>query len=464
MKKKMALLLGSVGLLFGLTATGVCVNAQAATVNWDNVTKTKLGWYYTTNVAVTQNSHQVSFYVDTGTNPAWYNIPTHNYDLTVGNHHYSVHYEQSGSTVTFSAMNTDTWKDLGTVGSGTLTTKNGLGVLIGSISYQALGLAAEQTVPVSLGNSELGSEAVQGVFDDQTTGTTTGSSTETDSTATSSSSSTETSSAATSSSSSTATSSATSSSSSSTATSSSSSATKSSSTTSDPAKQAVDGAASDVASSSSSQANNNNVNGSLGITIDGDMSDWADKDKQAMTSKGDNDNVKNVALLTDDQAIYAYVGMHPKLAGGYTNFMPSGYTIDIGGKTYYITFNNGTTVNLAVGQKQAVTMNIYGDNQSTNLTGMAYVTRSKITQKNGNDSDYDGTAYSVEFKVPFDKLTGVSKTSGQTITLANQNLWTGSVQSSGGSTGPVVLASVGFVIAIGSVIGVVGLKPKKWSH
>lgn len=210
------------------------------------------------------------------------------------------------------------------------------------------------------------------------------------------------------------------------------------------------------------QGNNNNESGDLGISIDGKFDDWSDKDKHPMKIKGDNDNIKYVSLLTDSKNIYMYVSMNPKLSGGYTNFQPSGYTLSVGGKVFYVSFNNNQTVNLSLNESKSVPTNVYGaDGSNKNLNDLTYVNRQSINQKLGDGSSVKGTSYRFEAKIPFKDLHNVSNTEGQNIKLENANLWTGSVQASGGSTGPILLASAGFVIALGSVI--LNLKKRRLS-
>lgn len=212
-------------------------------------------------------------------------------------------------------------------------------------------------------------------------------------------------------------------------------------------------------------ANDNNQAGDLGINIDGKFNDWTDKDKHPMKISGDNDNIKNVSFLTDSNNIYLYISMEPKLVGGYTDFQPSGYNLTVGGKIFYVSFNNNQTVNLNVGDSKAVSMNIYGaDGSNKNLSNSVYVNRQNITQnryEQGKPRPTKGTSYRFEAKIPFKDLNGISNTTGQNIKLENSTLWTGSVESSGGSTGPVLLASTGFVIALGSVVGLPILKKRR---
>lgn len=194
------------------------------------------------------------------------------------------------------------------------------------------------------------------------------------------------------------------------------------------------------------------VDGALNIKIDGEFSDWSNIEKSPMVINGDNDNIKYASLVADDQNIYFYVMMHPVLSGGYTSFQPSGYDLTVGGKEFWISFNNNQTVNLDVGQKQSVPMNIYSsEGGSVDLSGQAVVSKQEIDQKMGDGSHVKGTGYVFECAVPFKDIKGASSTSGQVITLKNSNLWSGELTTTGGSTGPILLAGTGVVIAGWSV-------------
>lgn len=211
---------------------------------------------------------------------------------------------------------------------------------------------------------------------------------------------------------------------------------------------------------------NNNESGDLGITIDGNFDDWADKTKQPMISGNDHDNIKYASLLTDSKNIYFYVLMNPVLEGGYTHFQPTGYHLYVGGRIFDIDFNYKNPVNLNIGEVKAVDTEIwdrtnYIDQHLNNLT---YVSKQKINQNIGvanSTKTVKGVGYVFETKIPFKDLNGISNTSGQNITLANESLWDGMLHVTGGSTGPVVLASTGFVIAIAAVLKYSGFSFKK---
>lgn len=210
-------------------------------------------------------------------------------------------------------------------------------------------------------------------------------------------------------------------------------------------------------------AENNNISGDMNISIDGAFSDWDSITKSTMTSDGDNDNDKQVAMVTDKKNVYFYVAMTPKLQGGYTDFQASGYKLKMGGHTYDISLNNHGSVYLNVGEQKVVPVDIWDAATNTDATVQdgGGVSRQNITQKNGDESDYAGTGYVWEVKIPFDKLDGITKTENQTITLENSNLWSGEVMTTSGSTGPVVLAGVGFAIAILAVVSVTGTRKIK---
>lgn len=216
---------------------------------------------------------------------------------------------------------------------------------------------------------------------------------------------------------------------------------------------------------------NNNESGDLGITIDGNFDDWADKTKQPMKENGDNFNIKYASLLTDSNNIYIYILMHPVGSGGgyetgYYKLQPSGYKLKVGSKIFDLTINPNYAKdvdNLKIGQKIAVPIDIWSgaDNYNLVLNNLVYVSRQYVDQKMGDGTPIKGSGFVFEAKIPFKDLKGVSNTSGQTITLANGNLWDGELHVTGGSTGPVVLASTGFVIAIAAVLKYSGFSFKK---
>ena len=223
----------------------------------------------------------------------------------------------------------------------------------------------------------------------------------------------------------------------------------------------------------------NNQDGDLGITIDGNFDDWADKSKQRMIKGSNNDdfNIKYAPLLTDSKNIYFYILMHPVGSGGgydtgYYQIQPSGYKLKVGPKVFDLTINPSDNPNrkdidhLKIGQKMPVSLDIWSASDSYNqvLDGLVYVKRQYIDQKMGDGTPIKGSGYVVEAKIPFKNLKGISNTSGQTIKLANGNLWDGDVEAAGGSTGPVILASSGFLIALGAVLKYSGFSFKKRRH
>ncbi|MFC5188799.1 Firmicu-CTERM sorting domain-containing protein [Pediococcus cellicola] len=237
------------------------------------------------------------------------------------------------------------------------------------------------------------------------------------------------------------------------------SASSTSSSTSDPVKQAITG--SDKTTTDSGLAENNNVNGNLNIKIDGNFDDWKDITKSDMKINGDDDNIKPAALVANDKNVYFYVSMEPKLAGGYNTFQGNGYELNVGGHTYYVTLNDHHDLSLAVGETKLVDVGIYSaENGNKTVTNGCAVTRRNLTQKNGDGSDYAGTSYVWEVAVPFKDLGNISNTADQDITLSDSELWSGKLTSTSGSTGPVVLAGIGFLFALVSVLKFSGIDKK----
>ncbi|KRL00990.1 hypothetical protein FC81_GL001592 [Liquorilactobacillus capillatus DSM 19910] len=398
--------------------------------DWEQVNKTPVGYYHMGNWALAVSNDSVWLYVDNGGN-ADMSIPMQNYTLKVADKAYNLEFASSGSQITVTARNmSDNWRSMGEVGTGIIS-KNGskqTGEFTLALGKLGLNTTKAKDAEVTLTNSSLGSQ------------TATATDIQSSSTAASSSSASST-----------------------TSSSSSSSATSSSSTSSSNNTSATSETAG-AQSSSSAQANPNNQSNNLGIAIDGQFNDWTDKPQSPMKIVGDDDNIKNVSLLADGKNVYFYIEMHPVLSGGYVNFQPAGYKLKVGNVVYDIDFNHNTTVNLNDGETKMVTLGIYNahDNWYTTLNNQVAVTRKKISQKMGDGSTVTGEAYVFECAVPFSALKGSSNMSGQTITLANRNLWTGEVNAAGGSTQPLILAGIGLTIALFAVYKFSGIKSNSW--
>ncbi|WP_461216056.1 Firmicu-CTERM sorting domain-containing protein [Lacticaseibacillus sp. GG6-2] len=171
-----------------------------------------------------------------------------------------------------------------------------------------------------------------------------------------------------------------------------------------------------------------------GIAIDGDFGDW----KSVPITKVAGDNVYNsryMAMVTDGNDVDIYVKMQPNEAiPGYGD-----YDFDFGGKHVYVWSHDIPSQLTTDGKAEAVTLN-GGSNYDQSTYGAVatgYVRRFSCAQ-----GSYDV----MEFKLSLAKLH-LSTTTSQTITMSNPNVGNGAVTAAGGSTGPVVLASVGVLIA-----------------
>lgn len=443
--KTLTLLISTIGLFLCFGIVGHA-DTSTASVNWDDVTKTQVGYWNMNNVALTTDETGVNVYVDSGnTNQA---LPTSNYVLTLNGQPYLMTLKVNGSQVVVTAQAASgSWPELGTVGTGTLTTIGMIQTLTFRVNFAQLDSATAKG-DVTLTNSSLGSQVTSAaIVTNPAASILDGSGVTSAPEPIASSNPSDISKA---------------SDTSSVSDNANSSADASSSTAPSASSSSDSSAANTTSSSSALSPSDNNQAGNLGITIDGNFDDWADKTKHAMQISGDDDNIKYASLLTDQNNIYFYILMSPKLSGGYTNFQPDGYQLKVGGKMFYLSFNNHSTVKLEMDHKQSVPLNIYSsDGVNNNLIGQAYVARQTLDQKMGDGTTVKGSSYIMECAVPFSSLGGISSTSGQTITLANPTLWDGTIEASGGSTGPIVLASAGFVIAIAGAIKLSGFKFKR---
>ncbi|WP_051006438.1 Firmicu-CTERM sorting domain-containing protein [Liquorilactobacillus vini] len=389
--------------------------------DWSGITKDTFGYYYTGNWAMVNNNTEIDVYLDNGDNGS-INLSLSNYTLKIGNQTYNLFMSQNGTDLTVSAQDeNDNWKTITDVGVGKLIKSGNEQKMEFNVSLAKLNQSTPVTSTITLSNSNLGSQTVTAI----------NSSTISNSSSASSASSSNT-------------------------------TTSSSSFVSDNSSSQSTQANSSSTASSSDSVTNTNTSGNFKIVIDGQFNDWSGITKSNMVSGNDNDNIKKAALIADDQNIYFYIAMEPVLEGGYTQLQPSGYTLTVGGISYSLDFNHNSSVSLNDGETKMISLGIYDSKTGSYVTlnGQAAVTKEKITQSLGDGSTIEGWADVVECAVPFSDLKGVSNTSGQIITLENTNLWTGKLETSGGTTHPVVLAGLGLGTAL---FGLWKLKKRKYN-
>lgn len=183
------------------------------------------------------------------------------------------------------------------------------------------------------------------------------------------------------------------------------------------------------------------------IVIDGQFDDWSKIPKTQIRVNTDDFNVKDGAMVQYDGNLYIYINMSPNRGTGYNALQPAGYDLTIGNKTYNLNVENsdGTkyTPLTTRGETRAITMGIWDGKQNkwTLIPAEAKGEASRIATDTGGYSDV------FEMKIPL-KDFDISGDDGQTITLQNRNLGTQTITVTGGSTGPVLLASTGFGLAL----------------
>jgi uncharacterized protein (TIGR04145 family) len=186
-------------------------------------------------------------------------------------------------------------------------------------------------------------------------------------------------------------------------------------------------------------------NSRYGITIDGNFNDWHDISKTEIKENGDDYNIKQGALVADDDDIYIYINMSPKHGNGYSTLQPAGYVLKVGKKVYYLTLKD---TSVATNATKAISVDAWeSDSTGGNVSGQLSTAQGAVHRYKTTN----GTNDVAEVKIPLSTLK-VANTSNQSISLTNANLGTQTLTATGGSTGPVVLASVGFILAIGGVL------------
>lgn len=402
------------------TSDSQTTTATTSSVDWTTIDKTEVGKGGATGtIGVYNDGTNLDFYVNTGNIAS--NMPSV-YELVVGGKEYTLNLKSNSVGTTSVTIDGDYL--VGTVqdaGSATITDNGTSKTLTGSIPLSKLALTDDSDEIVTLSSPNLGSQQATTSIITDYAGTVLTGSDGSDNTTTKA---------------------------------------DTGSGSSDPTNEALTGDGSD-ASSNSSQANNNNVDEDTGITADGDFSDWDDNAFQPMESGNDTDNIKYVALAADNDHVSFAIKMHPHWEDGYNTFQPDGYTLNIEGKDYTITLNNHQSVNLAVGEGEPVSINISQGTDSKDVANACYVKNVTIDEYDGAGNEVDGNGYEWEVTIPTKDFDGVSDVSGQTITLKNTNLFSGTVTATGASTAPVLLAGTGFAIAGLSVYKLSRNKRKK---
>jgi uncharacterized protein (TIGR04145 family) len=218
-----------------------------------------------------------------------------------------------------------------------------------------------------------------------------------------------------------------------------------------------------------------NTTGAVTIKIDGDFSDWSDLPKTVVSSWNPPESDENAtrtaykheSLVADANNIYLYVRMTE--AGGNNTMVAASYLLTVGTNTYRFQLANlagenvsFTKTSLAVGQTQEYKLRAQlASGTSSTLTSSdavmqdsnvkAFVTRTA----NVASDNPDGYTDEMELCIPFSALGITGTNTGQVITERNDSIGNQTLSTSGGSTGPVVLAGIGFGVAI---LGVVGVK------
>ncbi|KRO00088.1 Firmicu-CTERM sorting domain-containing protein [Companilactobacillus kimchiensis] len=177
------------------------------------------------------------------------------------------------------------------------------------------------------------------------------------------------------------------------------------------------------------------------IKIDGKFSDWDDTHKTDIGYDWDK-IIKQGVLLADDKNMYMYINMS-KNNNGDAPLQENTYKFTIANKEYNVDFRS------VAGMKNNETKNVRVDVWGPTYNGAVKSADAKVhrTIKNGHIHDI------LETRIPFAGIKAPVAAS-QDITMYATNLGPQKLKVTGGSTGPVVLAIIGFAIALFAVIKV----------
>ncbi|MFT8949789.1 MAG: Firmicu-CTERM sorting domain-containing protein, partial [Liquorilactobacillus hordei] len=405
--KKVLLILSFVFALFFFSNLSVYADSTSTTNikidgsfdDWNNVAKTKVGSGSYYNEAAVVEGNTVYVYVDTKDYP-WGYIPTWGgYTINVGGNSYYANF--SGGSSNFTTTGSSNSANFGTVGTGVEVQENQGQTKMFEFSYSLskMGISDLSNQVVTVSNLSMGTQAVKA----ENIGTSTSSD-------------------------------------------------SSSSSSSSNSSSGASSSTSSSSSSSSSESKNSTGEytvGNYNIVIDGSFSDWKDITKTDIYFNYDLYNIKEGAMVSDGTYLYIYIRMDYTVTNdAYNHLQASGYVLTVGGTKYDLTI-----VNPGTGTPVTNNLKNVGDTQKVGIDLW-----NGAKQKNTIPSDVEGMAAkvygdknaptdAVELKIPLSDLT-TSSQSGQIITLKNANLGDQTLTISGGSTGPIILAVIGLIIAV----------------
>lgn len=187
------------------------------------------------------------------------------------------------------------------------------------------------------------------------------------------------------------------------------------------------------------------ANNKFGITIDGNFDDWKDKPKMDIRNPGIPEPMRQESLLADGDYIYYYVTMS-KTGLDNTQMNLNDYEITVGNDTSVIYIKRAWDIPVG-GQKKVMLQNsTKGDKDMTHSPAIIRSIKNK-----------NGYYYAMECKIPFSDL-GLKPTQTENISMKVPPLGRKVITTQGGSTGPIILAIIGLVIAALSVFNFPKLK------
>jgi len=171
------------------------------------------------------------------------------------------------------------------------------------------------------------------------------------------------------------------------------------------------------------------------ITIDGKFKDWRDKPKVDFKNPWDSDPVKEASLLTDGSYVYYYVTMSKTGKGNYP-MQVNDYELTVGNRTHVMYIKNASNLPKNGNRKVLLQDTSLGDYNMVNSPAIVH------TYVRGHN-----VYASMECKIPAADLHA-SPTDLHDISMKTPLLGNKVIKAKGASTGPVVLASIGFGIAV----------------
>ncbi|WP_261806695.1 Firmicu-CTERM sorting domain-containing protein [Lapidilactobacillus luobeiensis] len=187
------------------------------------------------------------------------------------------------------------------------------------------------------------------------------------------------------------------------------------------------------------------------ITIDGRVDDWGAHSQGELSYTNGHSNVRHIGLFSDGTYIYFYVNMNPDFQGTVSHLPSDGYHLEVEGRRYSISLKDPefrSPFTSKVGEQHDLRVQSEG--------GVHYANSQATVLRLGDGQGHSSEQVEVKIKVT-DLNAGLKLNPSAPISFENNTaIGEEKVTYQGTSSGPVLLAGIGFVIAL---LGIYQVRP-----